>query len=101
MPNRYKISIEFEWDPVKAQQNKQKHGVSFDEASVIWDGIHVDVEDIAHSNDGERRSATLGWIEKKAYVVIWTKRGRRVRLISVRRARPHEEEILKKIQNRI
>lgn len=100
MLNRYRISIEFEWDPVKAHQNKQKHGVSFDEASVIWDGIHVDVKNIARSNDGEKRNATMGRIGSKVYVVIWTKRGRRIRLISVRRARPHEEEIFEEIQNR-
>jgi uncharacterized DUF497 family protein len=92
--------MEFEWDPAKAQHNQQKHGVSFEEAVAIWDGIHVNVQDIARSNDGERRSATMGWIGNKVYMAIWTKRGGRIRLISVRRARPHEEEIFEKIQNR-
>lgn len=92
--------MEFEWDPDKATLNQQKHGISFEESTVIWDGVHVDVPNIARSDDGEKRNATMGWVGSKLYVVIWTKRGRRIRLISVRRARSHEEETFEKIQNR-
>lgn len=92
--------MEFEWDPNKNTHNKQKHGVSFDEAIVIWDGVHVEIKEVARSDDGEKRSATMGWIGNRLYVAIWTKRKRRIRLISVRRARTHEEKTFEEIQNR-
>lgn len=92
--------MEFEWDPNKNTHNKQKHGVLFDEAIVIWDGVHVEIKEVARSDDGEKRSATMGWIGNRLYVAIWTKRKRRIRLISVRRARTHEEKTFEEIQNR-
>ena len=34
--------IKFDWDPVKAESNKKKHGVSFEEAqSVFYDEFAV------------------------------------------------------------
>lgn len=93
--------MEFEWDPAKSVENKRKHGVSFEEAVALWDGLRVDVEDLARSDDGEQRSATIGWVGQKLYVAIWTKRGTKIRLISARRARKDEEIVFfEKIQNR-
>lgn len=93
--------MEFEWDSAKSTENKRKHGLSFEEAIVMWDGTRVDVEDLAHSEDGEQRSATMGWVGTKLYVAIWTKRGRKIRLISIRRARGDEETVFfEKIQHR-
>ncbi len=93
--------MEFEWDSAKSLVNREKHGVSFDEAVVIWDGVHVEVESIAYSEDGEKRNATLGWIDHQIYLAIWTKRRRKIRLISVRRARKNEEKIFsEKVQDK-
>lgn len=93
--------MHFEWDPAKSAENQRKHGLSFEEAVAIWDGVRLDVEDLARSQDGEQRSATMGWVRKKLYVAIWTKRGEAVRVISVRRARDDEETIFReKIQDR-
>jgi len=73
--------------------------VSFEEAIAVWEGIHLEVGNLAYSEDAERQSATMGWIGKRLYVVIWTKRKERMRIISVRRARGREEAIFfKKVQ---
>lgn len=82
----------FEWDPEKNRQNTIKHGVTFEQALQIWTGSHIEVKDIAYAKD-ETRSATLGLIDNRLYVAIWTKRNDRTRLITVRRARKNEEEI--------
>lgn len=93
--------MEFEWNPAKSRMNRLKHGVSFEQAVAIWDDTHVDVEPIARSLDGEQRNATLGWIGRKVHVAIWTERDSKVRIISVRRARPSEERVFReKIQER-
>ena len=52
--------------------------------------------EIAYSEDGENRSATIGAVAGVIYTAIWTLRGSSIRLISVRRARSNEKEAFKK-----
>ncbi len=85
----------FEWDPKKSKQNFQKHGVTFEEATVIWQGICLAVEDIARTSRGEKRSATIGMISGKIYTAIWARRQESIRLISVRRSRDGEKKAFK------
>ena len=84
--------MQFEWDPDKNTVNQKKYGVSFEEALQIWQEPYVEIDNIAYTTT-ETRSATLGKIAGKLYVAIWTKRRRKIRLISVRRARKNEEKI--------
>ncbi|MBF0103805.1 MAG: BrnT family toxin [Deltaproteobacteria bacterium] len=84
--------MEFEWHSEKSVKNKQSHGVSFDEATLIWQEPHIDIINIAYAKN-EYRSATMGKIFGRLYVAIWTKRNNKIRLISVRRARKNEEKI--------
>ena len=52
--------LEFTWDPLKAQSNIAKHGVSFVQAAtVLLDALALTVFDAAHSQ-GEERWFTLG-----------------------------------------
>jgi uncharacterized protein len=91
----------FEWDPEKSETNKDKHCISFREATEIWRGIHLTAEDFAISKDGEKRSATIGMVGHDIYIAIWTKRNKSLRIISVRRARNGEKRaFLKKFQKR-
>ena len=83
---------DFEWDAEKSKANTKKHGISFAQATEIWNGVHLTVDDIARSRDGERRGAAIGWVGDKLYTAIWTVRAGRTRLISVRRARDGETE---------
>ncbi|MBI2345569.1 MAG: BrnT family toxin [Deltaproteobacteria bacterium] len=93
--------MEFEWDPVKSDDNFAKHGVSFEHAQAIWADVHVEITSLARSNDGESRNATMGRIGSKLYVAIWTMRHGKIRLISVRRSRPNEEKtFMAKVQDR-
>lgn len=85
------MSVLFEWDEEKAEQNLNKHGVSFDEASTVFgDTLSVTIEDPAHST-GERRFVILGHsVGQRLLVVVHTHRGKRVRLISARVATRRE-----------
>lgn len=52
--------LDFAWDPVKAESNLAKHGVSFDmAATVLADPLALTVFDTEHS-DFEERWFTLG-----------------------------------------
>ena len=51
---------EFEWDPKKAKRNLKKHGVSFEEASTIFDDPDfISFLDDEHSDDEERYNWTI------------------------------------------
>lgn len=52
--------LDFAWDPIKAQTNFTKHGVTFAQAAtVLLDPLALTVFDAAHS-DWEDRWFTLG-----------------------------------------
>lgn len=90
--------MDFEWDRAKADANKSKHGVSFEEASTIFGDDHaVTVSDPDHSH-GENRYLTFGMSRYgRLLVVAHTDRGERIRIISsrpmtARERRAYEQE---------
>ncbi|MBI5092412.1 MAG: BrnT family toxin [Candidatus Hydrogenedentes bacterium] len=85
------MSYQFEWDPIKAEANLLKHGVSFDEAATVFgDTLALNMPDSRHSLN-ERRYILLGYSAMRHYVVVaYTERGFRTRLISARRATRQE-----------
>ena len=85
------MGLLFEWDERKAEQNLDKHGVSFEEASMVFgDTLSVTIDDPLHSMR-EQRCVTLGHSTKpRLLVVVHTSRSGRIRLISARVATRHE-----------
>ena len=79
--------MEFEWDSEKAAANLRKHRVSFEEASSVFgDPLAVTFHDPDRSI-GEVRWVTFGVSRSGVLLVVSrTQRGKRVRLISSRRA---------------
>ena len=83
--------MEFEFDAQKSEQNKQKHGIDFDEAQSLWkDPARIEVP--ARTED-EPRYLLIGMIEDKHWSAVFTYRGGKIRIISVRRSRKEEIEI--------
>ena len=85
------MNTEFEWDPVKAASNLQKHGVSFAEgATVFFDPLSVTIVDPTHSV-GEQRFVITGLsYQQRHLVVVHSDRGDRIRIISARLATSSE-----------
>lgn len=81
--------MEFEYDPVKSQSNKEKHGIDFDEAQSLW--LDEDRVQFPARSDTEDRQAILAKKEEKIWAVFFTMRKHAIRIISVRRAREEEE----------
>ena len=81
------MDIAFEWDPGKERENQRKHGVSFHEAAAaLGDPLSWTFADPGHSRR-ERRYLTIGTTRQgNTLVVSHTDRGRRIRLISARKA---------------
>jgi uncharacterized DUF497 family protein len=82
----------YSWDPQKSLTNKEKHGISFEEArDFVFEGANILATDIAYSKEGEPRHAVIGKYQGKYYVGIFSINKDGVRIISVRRARDDEE----------
>lgn len=77
--------MDFEWDEAKAQANRVKHGVSFDEATEIFADVHAScVPDPDHSC-GEARYLLFGLSAARRYIVVsFAERSDAIRIISAR-----------------
>lgn len=84
----------FEWDEEKSNANQRKHGVTFEEASLVFlDPKRIEFYDASHSMQ-EQRYITLGNTSRSSVLLIVvssTNRGDRTRIISARRASKLEE----------
>ncbi len=80
----------FEWDDAKAASNLAKHGVDFFEAALALetDANEVAVEDPAHP---DRILSLVRSPRTRILVVVSTERRDRTRIISARKATPHEQ----------
>jgi hypothetical protein len=84
----------FVWDPAKAVDNLAKHGVSFDEATTVFDDpLATTATDLAHSII-EERFVTFGLSTAgRLLAVAHTERGDTIRIISARTMTPAERTI--------
>ena len=82
-------SVKFEWDRHKAVANRKKHGIDFaDAVAILHDELAVTIRD-KHAD--EERCITMGTDALgRILVVVWTWHGEQLRLISARKATPHE-----------
>ncbi|RJP69991.1 MAG: BrnT family toxin [Candidatus Abyssobacteria bacterium SURF_17] len=86
--------MKFEWDPKKAAQNEQKHGVTFQEASTVFgDPLAITFADPDHSLV-EERCLTFGKSRLGQLIVVsHTDRENRLRIISARLMTRRERRI--------
>ena len=87
--------MQVEWDQDKDRDNQQKHGVTFAEATRVFDsdGQCLEFYDEAHS-DFEERFITIGPIPPGLVLVVWTEREPdTVRIISPRWANLSERTL--------
>lgn len=84
----YNPLMQFEYDPDKSATNRDKHGIDFDEALALWDDPYL-IEAPANVTN-EPRFLAVGMIGARHWTAVYTYRGDRVRIISVRRARKQE-----------
>ncbi len=86
------MELGFEWDDEKAKQNLQKHGVSFESATMVfYDENRIEIFDAAHSTE-EERYITIG-LAGTVLFVVYTERHANIRLISARPATLSERKV--------
>ena len=83
--------MSFEWDEEKAAANVAKHGIRFDYAArVFLDPYRIEMPD-DREEYGEVRYKTIGMVDNRVLVVVYTIRNGHIRLISARRAERYEQ----------
>ena len=83
----------FEWDEQKSAANVAKHGISFEEARLIFDGVVLSWTD-DRADYGEIREISIGLIrELVAVTVVHTDRNGKTRIISARLANRNERRL--------
>ena len=86
--------MRFEWDPDKDAANREKHGLSFQEASELFStgADFLEIYDEVHSLS-EDRFIAIGPIRRGIVVVVFTERDEDViRILSARIATTREQE---------
>ncbi len=84
--------MEFEWEEAKNRSNRKKHGIDFNEAKLIFDGVILTLFDDS-DHHGEVREVSFGLLKGLLVIaVVHTDRQLRIRIISARFATPKERE---------
>lgn len=84
----------FEWDEKKNRHNLRKHGLSFEDAEIIFSSPMLTMED-TRSAYSEARLISLGSLLGRVVVVVHTRRGDSSRIISMRKANARETKVYK------
>lgn len=87
------MSAIVEWDPFKAEANRLKHGVTFEEAATVFsDPLSLTIPDPLHSQTEERFIIVGESVQRRLLVVVHTDREDAIRIISARVANAHERK---------
>ena len=87
--------MKVEWDEGKNLQNRNKHGIGFEQAQELFlsGAEYLEVFDEEHSEQEDRFFA-VGPIRNGVVVIVWTERDEdTVRIISARWATAHERNL--------
>jgi len=84
--------MEFEWDANKNKTNIRAHGIDFCDTHLIFTNPMLIKMD-TRKDYGEKRLVGLGLLYEAAVVIVFTKRGDKIRVISIRRANRNERKI--------
>ena len=74
-----------EYDQAKREKTLLERGLDFARADEIFAGIHFTGEDV-RVNYQETRHISIGWLDKRLVVLVWTPRGGIRRIIIMRKA---------------
>ena len=91
------MRVRFMWDPVKDQQNRKKHDVSFDEASTIFHNLPFEVFHDPDHSDHEKRYIAAGFSDRSRLLLVVhceNTSGTEIRIISARKATKKERATL-------
>jgi uncharacterized DUF497 family protein len=81
-----------EFDEAKRARTLTERGLDMARADEVFDGASLTVED-DRMEYGETRYITIGFLDERMVVLVWTPRGDVHRIISMRKANDREKAI--------
>ena len=85
--------MRFAWDEAKAEENRQKHGVAFEEASTVFADENARLKHDPDHSQEEDRFLILGFSAKLRLLIVchaYRENDEVIRIISARKATPNE-----------
>jgi uncharacterized DUF497 family protein len=79
------------FDPATRLFTLEQRGLDFGDAGKVFYGPHLTIED-DRIDYGETRYFTVGFLEERIVVLVWTPRGDDLRIISMRKANDREQK---------
>jgi len=84
--------VRIEFDPVKRQRTLDNRALDMARGDEIFRGATVTIAD-DRKDYGEPRFITIGRLDRRLVVAVWTPRGAARRLISLRKANGREQAL--------
>ena len=82
--------MQIEFDSTKRDKTLAERGLDFVRAEEVFSGLHFTGQDTRQDYD-EDRFITVGLLDARLVVLIWTPRGEARRIISMRKANDREK----------
>jgi hypothetical protein len=85
--------MRFAWDGAKAEENRRKHGISFEEAATIFADENARMKHDPDHSQEEDRFLLLGFSAKLRLLIVchaYRENDEVIRIISARKATPNE-----------
>ncbi len=86
----YNKLVRIEFDSDKRQKTLAERGLDFSRAGQVFSGEQFTAQDL-RTGYGEPRFFTIGRLDERMVVVLWTPRGEVRRIISMRKANEREQ----------
>jgi uncharacterized protein len=84
--------VKIDFDPVKRQATLEHRGLDMARGAEIFAGATLTIAD-ERKNYGETRFITIGRLDGRMVVSVWTPRGAARRIISLRKANDREQTL--------
>ena len=81
--------MKISFDPAKRNQTLENRGIDFADANHVFAGVTLDFED-NRKDYGETRFISMGHLQNRMVIVVWTPRGEVRHIISMRKANERE-----------
>lgn len=84
--------MEIEFDQDKRDKTLQERGLDFARAVEVFAGVHFTGQ-VTRMDYVEDRFISVGWLDARLVVLVWTPRGEVRRIISMRKANDREKAL--------
>jgi uncharacterized protein len=87
--------VKITFDPAKRQAALSERGLDFTDAAIVFAGPTLTVQD-TRKDYGEQRFQTVGYLDGRIVMVVWTPRGEARHVMSMRKCNDREKAIYQK-----